>query len=698
MFAKILIANRGEIACRVIRTAKAMGIGTVAVFSEADRRARHVALADEAVPIGPAPAAQSYLDVETIVRAALDSGADALHPGYGFLSENPAFVRALDGAGVTFIGPGPEAIAAMGDKLAAKRIAADAGVSVIPGHPETLGDVDEAARVAREIGYPVMLKAAAGGGGKGMRIAADDEALREGFARAESEARAAFGDSRIFLEKYVPQPRHIEIQVLADGRGNAIHLGERECSIQRRHQKIIEEAPSTAPDEAARAAMAEQALALVRAVDYRSAGTVEFILDPDGRFYFLEMNTRLQVEHPVTELVTGIDLVEEMIHIAAGAPLRVRQEAVKTRGWAIEARIYAEDPERGFLPSSGRLRRYRPPEGEGLRLDSGVIEGDEISVFYDPMMAKLCAHGADRDQAIERLRAGLDRFAIQGVDHNLRVLNAVLGHERFAAGRLSTDFLAEVFPDGGKALAPPPETEALLIGVAAVVHTREQARTSRPPILRDAGLRTAPQDENGDAAPRAAPQDEVNIPPHAEEARRAVSKQGALAAVDGVALAGDRRFDLRIAPVAGAYALTVAGIELRIETGWALGARLFEGTLGGRAFAAQIDRLAVGYRVSHGGFSIEVAIHHPRVAELAALMPAKPPPDTGKFLLSPMPGLVVALAVHEGEEVKAGQPLAVVDAMKMENVLRAARDGVIAKIRAGQGASVSVGEIILEFE
>ena len=655
MFTKILIANRGEIACRVIRTAKAMGIGTVAVFSEADRRARHVVLADEAVPIGPAPAAQSYLDIERIVRAATDRGAEALHPGYGFLSENAAFVRALEDAGVTFIGPGPEAIAAMGDKLAAKRIAVAAGVNVIPGHSDAISDADEAVRVARAIGYPVMLKAAAGGGGKGMRVAADEAAVREGFERAASEASASFGDRRIFIEKYVLQPRHIEIQVLADAHGNAIHLGERECSIQRRHQKIIEEAPSMALDEPTRAAMAEQALALVRAVDYRSAGTVEFIVDSAREFYFLEINTRLQVEHPVTELVTGIDLVEEMIHIAAGAPLRVRQEDVVTHGWAIEGRVYAEDPERGFLPSIGRLRRYRPPEGDGLRLDSGVIEGDEVTVFYDPMMAKLCAHGSDRAQAIERLRAGLDRFVIRGVDHNLRFLNAVLGHERFADARLSTDFLAEVFPDGCDDLEPPTETRSLLIGVAAVVHSAEQARI-------------------------------------------AVSKQGVVVSGDWVALVGERRFTVRVAPSVGGHTVAVDGIDMRMETDWTLGARLFEGALAGRPFAAQVDRLVNGYRVSHCGLSLHVAVYHPRVAELAALMPAKPPPDTGNLLLSPMPGLIVSLTVREGEDVKAGQPLAVIDAMKMENVLRAARDGTITKIHAGQGASVSVGQVILEFE
>ena len=654
MFAKILIANRGEIACRIIRTAKAMGIGTVAVYSEADARARHVELADEAVAIGPAPAAESYLAIDNIVGAAVATGAAAVHPGYGFLAENANFVQALEEVSVTFIGPGAEAIAAMGDKLEAKRIATDAGVNVIPGHAEPINDADRAVRIAQEVGYPVMLKAAAGGGGKGMRLAGDDEAVHEGFARAESEARASFGDGRIFIERYVPEPRHIEIQILADGHGNAIHLGERECSIQRRHQKIIEEAPSPLLDAETRAAMGAQALALVRAVSYRSAGTVEFIVDATRNFYFLEMNTRLQVEHPVTELTTGVDLVAEMIRIAAGEPLGLRQEDVAARGWAVEARVYAEDPDRGFLPSTGRLRRYRPPTGEGLRLDSGVAEGDEITVFYDPMIAKLCAHGADRDEAIARLRAGLDRFYIRGIDHNIRFLNLVLGHPRFGEGRTNTDFIAHNLPDGTTVAGGVRDDAAAakLIAIAAFIHGREAARALGRPAC----------------------------------------------AAEWVAMAQDRAYPVATRPNGAGGVISVDGTEMAIESDWAPGAPLFTGTVDGVDLTVQIHRLAVGYRLSNGGFAIDLAVHHPRTAELAQLMPHKAPPDTSKFLLSPMPGLVVALAVDEGDEVKAGQPLAVVDAMKMENVLRAEHDGTIARICADRGVSVAVDEVILEFE
>src|SRR5215813_488578 len=472
MFKKILIANRGEIACRIIRTAQRMGIATVAVYSEADTEALHVRMADEAVPIGPAPSVESYLKVERIVEACRTTSAEAVHPGYGFLSENPVFARALAEAGVTFIGPGPEAIAAMGDKIQSKKLARDAGVSSVPGHLAVILDADSAVAVARDIGYPVMIKASAGGGGKGMRIAANDEETRDGFRSAASEAKSSFADDRIFIEKYIEEPRHIEIQVLGDALGNIVHLGERECSIQRRHQKVIEEAPSPFLDPATRKAMGEQAVALARAVDYRSAGTVEFIVDRERNFYFLEMNTRLQVEHPVTELVTGLDLVELMIRIAAGEPLPFSQGDVRLSGWALEARIYAEDPRRNFLPSTGRLVRYLPPAGEGLRLDTGVFEGSEISLYYDPMIAKLVGSGPDRNTAIERLRGALDGFYVAGVQQNIAFLAAAVAKPRFSKGALSTNFIAEEFRGG---FTPPSgfvEPDRVILLAAALAHLR----------------------------------------------------------------------------------------------------------------------------------------------------------------------------------------------------------------------------------
>jgi len=655
MFKKILIANRGEIACRVIRTARAMGIKTVAVYSEADADALHVREADEAVAIGPPPAAQSYLVIDNILAAVAATGAEAVHPGYGFLSENPAFADRLDKAGVVFIGPGREALAAMGDKIESKRLAQAAGVSTVPGHLGVVPDAKAAVRIARDIGYPVMIKASAGGGGKGMRVARSDAEARDGFRAAASEARSSFADDRLFVEKFVERPRHIEIQVLADGHGNIVHLGERECSIQRRHQKVIEEAPSPFIDAATRAAMGAQAVALARAVDYRSAGTVEFIVDANKNFYFLEMNTRLQVEHPVTEMVVGLDLVEQMIRVAAGERLGFGQDDVKFSGWAIEARVYAEDPLRGFLPAIGRLVRYREPAGESVRVDTGVYEGAEIGVHYDPMIAKLIAHGVDRAQAIAAMREALDAFYIRGVGNNLCFLAAVVAHPRFAAGDLSTDFIAEAFPGGFTGGELTAAHADIRVAVAAVVHHRIQER--------DGAL-----------------------------------GGGAAAAADWVVLLDGARRPVRVTRGAAGYRVTEGKTTRELTSDWRLGDPVFEGVVDGRPVAVQIDRKGVGYVLSGAGVRVELRVLSPRAAELAALMLVKPPPDTSRFLLSPMPGLLVSLAVAPGQEVKAGQELAVVEAMKMENLLRAERDGRVASLHAAAGDSLAADQAILEFE
>ena len=659
MFSKILIANRGEIACRVIRSAKRLGIATVAVYSEADAGALHVALADEAVLIGPAPAVESYLVIDKIVAACRETGAQAVHPGFGFLAENPAFVAALEAAKVVFIGPGVRAIEAMGDKIESKRLAAAAGVTTVPGHMELIADADEAARVSGEIGYPVMIKASAGGGGKGMRLARDDAEARAGFASARNEARAAFGDERIFIEKFIEQPRHIEIQVLADAHGKVIHLGERECSIQRRHQKVIEEAPSPLIDPETRARMGAQAVALAEAVDYRSAGTVEFIVDKDKNFYFLEMNTRIQVEHPVTEMVTGLDLVESMIRIAAGEPLGLNQDDVALTGWALEARVYAEDPLRGFMPSIGRLVRYREPEqGQRLRIDSGVVEGSEITMFYDPMIAKVVTHGETRDDAIRAMQEALDGFTIRGIRHNLNFLAAVIAKQRFRDGRLTTGFIDEEFPDGYQDAAAPAAARAAMIAVAAVVQQR-----------------TAARDRGG---------------------------AGSAALDRWVVRSGGEAHEVTLAPTDGGTRVTGTGVTSAVETcvvesDWRPGMALFRGRIDGRPVTVQVDRRAPGFLLSHGGAEVAVQVLRPRVAELAARMPEKQAPDLSRFLLSPMPGLLVKLAVAAGQEVRAGDVLAVVEAMKMENVLRAERDGAIAKVHAEPGASLAVDQPILEF-
>ncbi|MGB9648032.1 MAG: acetyl/propionyl/methylcrotonyl-CoA carboxylase subunit alpha [Stellaceae bacterium] len=661
MFKKVLIANRGEIACRIIRTAQRMGIATVAVYSDADAEALHVRMADAAIRIGPASSAESYLDIERIVAACRQSGAEALHPGYGFLSENPAFARALAKAGVTFIGPPAKAIAAMGDKIESKRLARAAGVSSVPGHLDVVPDADSAVAIARDIGYPVMIKASAGGGGKGMRIAASDSEVPDGFRSAANEAKSSFADDRIFIEKYIEEPRHIEIQVLGDNHGNIVYLGERECSIQRRHQKVIEEAPSPFLDSETRGAMGRQAVALARAVDYRSAGTVEFIVDQRRNFYFLEMNTRLQVEHPVTELVTGLDLVELMIKVAAGELLPFAQQDVELSGWAIEARVYAEDPARNFLPSIGRLVRYRPPTGEGVRLDSGVFEGAEISVYYDPLIAKLVVSGPDRNTAISRLSGALDEFYVAGVRHNIPLLAAAAATPRFHAGALSTNFITEEFPHG---FVPPSgfvEADQVILLAAAL-----------------AGRRLCERETAIDGKLAGA---SIDIPE-----------------VYTILLDG-RPTPVAVRAEGGAYRVEIEGESRVATTDWQPGQPLLHARVEQHVTTVQIERLpGAAFRLMHRGVIRRTQVLSPRAAELLALMPEKKAADTSRLLLSPMPGLLSSIVVEQGQEVKAGEPLAIVEAMKMENVLRAERDGRVARVRANPGDSLAVDQVILEFE
>ena len=694
MFSSILIANRGEIACRVIRTARAMGLRTIAVHSDADAGALHVREADEAVRIGPAPAAQSYLDREAILDAARATGAEAVHPGYGFLSENAAFARALEEAGVAFVGPPPGAIDKMGDKITSKRIAAEAGVSTVPGHVGLIEDADEVARIAAEIGYPVMIKATAGGGGKGMRVARSEAEAREGYARARSEAASSFGDDRVFVERFVERPRHIEIQVLADSHGNCLHLGERECSIQRRNQKVVEEAPSPFLDAETRRAMGEQAVALAQAVGYRSAGTVEFIVDAERNFYFLEMNTRLQVEHPVTELITGLDLVEWMIRVADGQPLTIAQSDVALTGWAIESRVYAEDPYRGFLPSTGRLTRYRPPEqraagpmaqrgtwaaavgaGAGfdregasdatgetaVRNDTGVFEGGEISVFYDPMIAKLCAWAPDRGAAIEAMQGALGAFEIEGIGHNLPFLEAVMEHPDFASGDITTAFIDESFPEGFSGATLPHDDLRALAAAAAAMHRVSEIRRAR-------------------------------ISGRMDNHERRVGADWV------VTLAGER-FELTIeADREGATVRFLDGTTMRVTSGWTPGATLARLDVDGRPLTARVEKITQGFRMRLRGADLDVRVRTPRQAELAALMPEREAADTTKLLLCPMPGLVTRIDVGVGDEVEAGQALCVVEAMKMENVLRAERRAKVSKLNAQAGESLAVDDVILEFE
>ncbi len=654
MFDKILIANRGEIACRIIRSCRELGIKTVAVYSEADDGTEHMRRADEAIAIGPAASTESYLVIDKIVEACKRSGAQAVHPGFGFLAENPAFVEALEAAGIVFIGPPPGAIRAMGDKIESKRLAAEAKVSTVPGHMDLIADEAEAAKISKRIGYPVMIKASAGGGGKGMRIARDDAGAREGFRSARNEARSSFGDERIFIEKFIEQPRHIEIQVLADGHGKILYLGERECSIQRRHQKVIEEAPSPLLDAKTRKAMGTQAVALARAVDYRSAGTVEFIADNDKNFYFLEMNTRIQVEHPVTEMVTGLDIVEWMIRVAAGEKLPLAQKDVKLTGWSMEARVYAEDPLRNFMPSIGRLVRYRePPQGTTLRVDSGVTEGSEISMYYDPMIAKVVSHGETRDAAIREMRTALDAFTIRGINHNISFLAAIMAKDRFRDGRLTTDFIAEEFPDGFQHAAVPAAAGEAMIAVAAVIQRWGAERAAV---------------NGGEAA-----------------------LESWVVRLDGEA----HRVEVRAE--AEGYRVTGDVEDCLVQSDWRPGGLLFQGRIDGRPLAVQVERRPPGMVLRHGGAEVSVLVMPPHVAELAARMPVKAPPDLSRFLLSPMPGLLIKLLAEAGQEVKAGQELAVVEAMKMENVLRAERDGKVVKLHAQAGDNLAVDQAILEF-
>ena len=660
MFKKILVANRGEIACRVFTTAKKMGIATVAVYSDADADALHVQMADEAVNIGPAASAESYLVVEKIIQACRDTGADAVHPGYGFLSENAQFRDALDDAGIVFIGPGKKAIESMGDKITSKLIAEKAGVSCIPGYTDVVRDAKHALQISAEIGYPVMLKASAGGGGKGMRVAWDEADCRDGFERATNEARASFGDTRIFIEKYIQQPRHIEIQVMADGHGNVIYLGERECSIQRRHQKVIEEAPSPFLDEATRQKMGEQSCALAKAVDYQSAGTVEFIADADMNFYFLEMNTRLQVEHPVTELVTGQDLVEMMIRVAAGEKLSLTQDQVTLTGWAMESRVYAEDPFRNFMPSIGRLFGYREPQGEAVRVDSGVYEGGEVSMHYDPMISKLITYGDNRTQAIERMVDALDAYYIRGVNHNISFLNALMVHPRFVAGELTTNFIAEEFPDGFNADLVPQTNPAIATVVAAAVHQKYGERAA---------------------------QISGQMQGHEYEI-----------ATDWVVITGDTETLVSVTLTATGALVAIDGTDYMVETDWALGEPLFQAQINHQALTLQIERAESGYKLFYRGAEIDALVLSPTAAKLNQLMPEKVPADLSKFLLSPMPGLLVKLSVKVGDQVKAGEELAVVEAMKMENSLRAVQDGIVASISAETGDSLEVDQTILAFE
>ncbi len=671
MFKKILIANRGEIACRIIKTARKMGIATVAVYSDADRDALHVEMADESVAIGPAPAAESYLVIDKIVAACKATGAEAVHPGYGFLSEREAFAVALEKAGVVFIGPNPKAIAAMGDKIESKKAAARAKVSTVPGHLGEIGDTKEAVRIAREIGYPVMIKASAGGGGKGMRVAYSDKECEEGFGLARSEAKASFGDDRIFIEKFIVNPRHIEIQVLGDKHGNVIYLGERECSIQRRNQKVIEEAPSPLLDEKTRRAMGEQAVALSKAVGYDSAGTVEFVAGQDKSFFFLEMNTRLQVEHPVTELVTSIDLVEQMIRVAAGERLGMKQADVKLKGWAVESRIYAEDPFRNFLPSIGRLVRYRPPaegirDGVTVRNDTGVYEGGEISMYYDPMIAKLVTHAATREAAIEAQSEALDAFAISGIQHNIPFLTTLMQHPRWRKGELSTGFIKEEFPDGFKTPEPKGKVRDTLVAVAAAIDHLSNAR--RRQITHQMHGQNVKFSED-----------------------RVVSIAGA---AEKLRVEGDVT-----GPVSIAFLDEAGSVRRQIATlsDWWPGEPVWRGEVGGETVAVQVRPILNGVGLSFRGHAADVRVLTPREAELAKLMPVKVPPDTSKLLLCPMPGLVKSLAVAAGQEIKAGDTLCVVEAMKMENVLRAERDGTVKEIRAKPGDSLAVDAVIMTF-
>ena len=666
MFDRLLIANRGEIACRVMKTAKQMGIKTIAVFSDADRQALHVQMADESVNIGPPPANQSYIDIEKVISAVEETKANAVHPGYGFLSENARFAKALSDIGVTFIGPPERAIKSMGDKITSKKIAQDAGVNTVPGYMGIINDDKEAVRISKEIGYPVMIKASAGGGGKGMRIACNDTEVKEGYESSKNEAASSFGDDRIFIEKFVTQPRHIEIQVLADTQGNCIYLGERECSIQRRNQKVVEEAPSSFLDEKTRRDMGEQACKLAKAVGYHSAGTVEFIVDKDKNFYFLEMNTRLQVEHPVTELITGVDLVEQMISIAAGKPLSLSQKDIKLNGWAIESRLYAEDPYRNFLPSIGRLTRYRPPtevkeKAVIVRNDTGVFEGGEISMYYDPMIAKLCTWAPNRAKAIEQMRTALDRFELEGIGHNLPFLSAVMDHERFVSGNITTAFIAEEYPDGFNGVDLSDDKIIDLAACAAAMNRVAEIRRTK-------------------------------ISGRMDNHERRVGD-------DWVVQISGKVFSVNVsADTNGANVIFEDKTSIRITGDWFPGKKIANMNANDNKLVIKMSKLTGGFRMRTRGADLKVLVRSPRQAELSEYMQEKLPPDTSKMLLCPMPGLIVKIDVKAGQEVQEGQPLCTVEAMKMENILRAERKGTIAKINSNVGDSLAVDDVILEFD
>ena len=664
MIKKILVANRGEIACRVFKTAKKMNIKTVAVYSDADENALHVTMADEAVYIGASSASESYLSIDKIISACKKTGANAVHPGYGFLSERAEFCERLAAENIIFIGPPVNAIEAMGDKITSKKIAQEANVSTVPGHMDLIDDAKHAVTISNKIGYPVMIKASAGGGGKGMRIAWNDEEAIEGFARSKSEAASSFGDDRIFIEKFVVEPRHIEIQVLADQHGNCVYLGERECSIQRRNQKVIEEAPSPFLDEKTRVAMGEQSCALAQAVGYTSAGTVEFIVDKEKNFYFLEMNTRLQVEHPVTELITGIDLVEQMIRVANGEKLNVKQNSIKLNGWAMESRLYAEDPYRNFLPSIGRLTRYRPPTESVtkecvIRNDTGVFEGGEISMFYDPMIAKLCTWSTNRKKAISAMENALDRFEIEGIGHNLPFLSAVMSHTRFKSGNITTAFIDEEYPDGFEGVNPSDDILEVLSVTALIITRMKMQRIS----ARDSTF--------DNPVPR-----EDNL----------------------VTRIARKNINMTISDVKDGYKISFEKKSFEASIKYELGGTLAELSINGNQHAVKVTPVIGGYLLRLRGVEQVVKVMNSRIAELSDLMPEKLPTDTSKFLLCPMPGLIVSIMVSEGDIIEEGQSLAMVEAMKMENVLRAEKPGKVSKISVAEGDSLAVDEIIMEFE
>ncbi|MEP2945005.1 MAG: acetyl/propionyl/methylcrotonyl-CoA carboxylase subunit alpha [Lentilitoribacter sp.] len=677
MITKILVANRGEIACRVFKSAKKMGIATVAVYSDADNNALHTSMADEAVHIGAAPAAESYLIIDKIIDACKQTGANAVHPGYGFLSERAEFAERLKQEGIVFVGPPQGAIEKMGDKITSKKIADDAGVSTVPGHMGLIDDAEHAVKISGEIGYPVMIKASAGGGGKGMRIAWNDDEAREGFERSKSEAASSFGDDRIFIEKFVEEPRHIEIQVLADAHGNCIYLGERECSIQRRNQKVIEEAPSPFLDESTRKAMGEQACALAQAVGYTSAGTVEFIVDKNRNFYFLEMNTRLQVEHPVTELITNVDLVEQMINVAAGEKLSLSQDDIQLNGWAMESRLYAEDPYRKFLPSIGRLTRYRPPaegdigDGNIIRNDTGVFEGGEISMYYDPMIAKLCTWGETRDDAIQTMCEALDMFELEGIGHNLPFLSAVMGHDRFRSGNITTAFIAEEYPEGFKGVElSEGELNSIASGAAAMMLVEAERREALQSI--DLGATNHGEYEYVV---------QIGETPTPVQVSRSDDK------VEGT-------FDISVndGPEQQIFCTYTPGDTLTVFSSSE------DKSTQGVNYYLKTNRTADGFRIRTRGADLDVKVLTPRVAELLALMPIKEAADTSKYLLCPMPGLVIDLKVSVGDSIEEGQPLAIVEAMKMENVLKAEKSGKVKEIPVKTGDSLAVDAVIMEFE